>query len=71
MALLSLTIQGFQSYRDPQTIEFDSHLTLVAGRNDVGKTALLRVLRIFTQSQEGPHEDFELTHQWSALPTNS
>jgi predicted ATPase len=32
-----------------QTVEFDPVLTLIAGRNDVGKSALLRAMRVIAE----------------------
>src|SRR5262245_52556075 len=69
MPLSTVEIRGYQSYRESQAIELDPQLTLIAGRNDVGKSALLRVLRLFTEPQVGPHEDFALVHRWSGLTT--
>jgi predicted ATPase len=64
VSLVAATVQGFQSYRDPQTVEFDERLTLIVGLNDVGKSALLRVLRLWVAVQEGGHEDFALRLTW-------
>jgi predicted ATPase len=65
VALISFTVGGFQSYREPQTVTIDPDLTLVAGRNNVGKSALLRALRVFVEPQEGWREDFDVSYTWS------
>lgn len=67
VALASFSVQDFQSYRDTQTLTIDPRLTLIAGRNNVGKSALLRALRIFIEGQEGAGEAFEVTFRWHVL----
>ncbi len=60
--LVSVTLSGFQSYWRPETVEFDSGLTLLAGKNDVGKSALLRALSVFAGAPiEGGRQDFQIT----------
>lgn len=39
-----IALRGFESYRDEQRISLEDHVTLLAGRNNVGKSALLRAL---------------------------
>src|SRR5690349_6514009 len=55
--LEAFEVQGFQSYWECQRVELDKHLTLLAGRNDVGKSALLRAMRVFVEPQEGDRPD--------------
>lgn len=55
--LEAFEVQGFQSYWERQRVEFDEGVTLLAGRNDVGKSALLRAMRVFVQPQEGERPD--------------
>ncbi len=63
--LVSVTLSGFQSYWRPETVEFDSGLTLLAGKNDVGKSALLRALSVFAGAPiEGGRQDFQITLSW-------
>lgn len=62
--LESITLKGFQSYRDEVTVPFDPRLTLLAGRNNVGKSALLRALRLPLDRSSGCHDDFALTYRW-------
>lgn len=64
MHLVAFGISGFQSYRYPQTLEFHPNLTFLAGRNDVGKSATLRALRLFVEPQEGVRRDFVLSYTW-------
>jgi hypothetical protein len=62
--LSEISIQGFQSYRDQQVIRVEPHVTLLAGRNNVGKSALLRALQFSRARQDGTHEDFALKYKW-------
>lgn len=64
MRLRSFSVSNFQSYVETQTVELDSHLTLVAGRNNVGKSALLRAMRVLADVQEGAGEGFEVSYEW-------
>ncbi len=57
--------KGSWSYAEEQTVEIDQHLTLLAGRNNVGKSALLRALQIPVERQEGVGTDFGITYTWS------
>jgi predicted ATP-dependent endonuclease of OLD family len=59
-----IELQGFQSYREPQVLDLDPHLTFLAGLNDVGKSALLRAFRMMVEPQQGFGEDFALTLSW-------
>lgn len=58
-----LVVSGFQSFVEPCEIIFAPDLTLIAGRNDVGKSALLRVLRMKTEAQIG-FSDVGLVVTW-------
>jgi predicted ATPase len=61
--LEAFEVQGFQSYWERQRVEFDERITLVAGRNDVGKSALLRAMRVFVEPQEGERPDARFVFQ--------
>jgi predicted ATPase len=65
MRLQRIALQGFQSYGEEQTVDIDQHLTLLAGRNNVGKSALLRALQIPVERQEGVATAFSITYTWS------
>jgi hypothetical protein len=65
MRLRRIALKGFQSYSEEQTVDIDQHLTLLAGRNNVGKSALLRALQIPVERQEGVASDFSITYTWS------
>jgi predicted ATPase len=56
-------LSGFQSYREPARVELDDHITFLAGRNDVGKSALLRALRLFVERQSGATSDARFTFE--------
>ncbi|HYV16864.1 MAG TPA: AAA family ATPase [Conexibacter sp.] len=68
MRLQEIRLANFQSYREEQRVRVDSQLTLLAGRNNVGKSALLRALQVGLPTpthQEGASEGFRLTCTWS------
>lgn len=58
---MEVAVADFQSYREEQRIPLERHLTLLAGRNNVGKSALLRALSAFIEPQEGAGPGFALT----------
>ena len=64
--LLSVGVQGFQSYREEQVVALDERVTFLAGRNNVGKSAFLRAMRVFVEAQEGATDDFKITFRWEA-----
>lgn len=67
--LAAVALTGYQSYRKPVKVAFEDDLTVVAGRNDVGKSALLRAMRVFSDQLEGVRPDFEITFHWR-FPTS-
>jgi AAA domain, putative AbiEii toxin, Type IV TA system/AAA ATPase domain len=64
MRLQQIRLRGFQSYRQEQQIAVDRHLTILAGRNNVGKSAFLRALRLWVEPREGAAANFELSYLW-------
>ncbi len=46
MKLISLTLRNFRCYRDEATINIDNFTTLI-GRNDIGKSSVLKHWRFF------------------------
>lgn len=71
MKLDEIRLQGVQSYHDEQVIRLEPGMTLLAGRNNVGKSALLRALRLFSEPQPGLREDFKLALSWTSTSTAS
>src|ERR1700730_13944769 len=65
MRLIRIRLAGFRSFRDPQEITFDPHLTILAGRNNVGKTASLLGLRLPMEIRPGVRKDFQLECTWA------
>lgn len=72
MYLSNFRIQGFQSYRAAQDLRLERNLTTLAGRNNVGKSALLRGLFLATQayhqnqgSIRGVGRDFQMEYTWA------
>lgn len=52
MKLKSITIQNFRSYRNPTKIVFDD-LTVLIGKNDIGKSTVLEALDVFFNDGKG------------------
>ena len=46
MKLRQVTIQNFRCYQNPTTLNLDD-MTVLVGRNDAGKSALLDSLNVF------------------------
>jgi hypothetical protein len=65
--LEAIEIEGFQSFDRLTRVAFDPTMTLLAGRNNVGKSALLRVLRLFREEHAGRRSGFSLTVLWRFL----
>ncbi len=64
--LLSATLNGFRSIRTPQELVLDPDLTVLAGRNNVGKTAFLHALTLPTLNRPGRDDTaFQLIMKWS------
>jgi len=53
MRLVRFNLNDFQSYQTLQEVRFEADVTLLAGRNNVGKTALLRALQLVTNPEPG------------------
>ena len=64
MSLRTFEIQGFQSYINPQKIELETHLTVLAGRNNVGKSALLRALYLPVRGSPGETSQKQMKYEW-------
>jgi hypothetical protein len=69
MQYQAIALRGFQSYDEEQVITISPDVTLLAGRNNVGKSALLRALQVFSQPQHGAHADFRIALTWE-LPVD-
>jgi AAA15 family ATPase/GTPase len=50
MKIRSVTIENFRGYKNSKTVIFDD-LTLIVGKNDVGKSTVLEALNIFLANQ--------------------
>lgn len=59
-----LRMEGFQSYRESRQLDLENDLTLLAGRNDVGKSAILRALRLHVQAERGASESCRVAYGW-------
>src|SRR5574344_791202 len=52
MKLKSLSIENFRGYKDRTTIDFND-LTVLVGKNDIGKSTVLEALDIFFNDGKG------------------
>lgn len=64
MRLVEVSLAGFQSYAVAQRLELEPDITLLVGRNNVGKSAMLRALASFGEPQQGARSDFALELTW-------
>src|ERR1700688_2772156 len=68
MRLANLRVRGFQSYVTEQNVKLDHELTVLAGQNNVGKTALLRSIRQIADPKPGAAADFMVEYEWEMSP---
>ncbi|HAH35816.1 MAG TPA: hypothetical protein DCL81_04555, partial [Algoriphagus sp.] len=59
MKIVSLTIENFRSYRNPTTITFND-LTVLIGKNDIGKSSILEALDIFFDNRKMESDDVNI-----------
>ena len=59
MKIVSLTIENFRSYRNPVTIPFND-LTVLIGKNDIGKSSILEALDIFFENRKIDSDDVNI-----------
>lgn len=59
MKIVSLTLENFRSYKNPTTITFND-LTLLIGKNDVGKSTILEALDIFFDNRKLDADDVNI-----------
>jgi len=64
MRLVNVRIRGFQSYTSEQTVRLLPDLTVLAGQNNVGKTALLRSVRQVVDPKPGAAANFMVEYEW-------
>lgn len=65
--LLSYALAGFESYESEQRVTIHPEITFLAGRNNVGKSAMLRALYAFAKQDPDvrARESFRVTYRWS------
>ena len=77
MRLARLTVKNFRCYKDEFSIDFDN-LTVLVGKNDVGKSTILEVLAVFFDeavldsddgSTAGDKKDVHITCEFDNLPS--
>lgn len=59
MKIVSLTLENFRSYRAPVTITFND-LTVLIGKNDIGKSSVLEALDIFFDNRSIDKNDINI-----------
>lgn len=78
MRLARLTIKNFRCYKDEFSIDFDN-LTVLVGKNDVGKSTILEALAVFFDeavldsgdgSTSGDKKDIHIACEFDCLPAN-
>mgnify|MGYP000065394173 CR=1 FL=1 len=52
MKIKSVKIKNFRGYRDEMRVDFDD-LTVLIGKNDIGKSTILEALDIFFNETSG------------------
>lgn len=60
MKIKSITINNFRCYTSPKTIIFDE-LTLIIGKNDIGKSTILEAADIFFGNRKPDKDDLPIT----------
>lgn len=65
MKLERFEIEGYQSYGERTALEFDPRVTFIAGRNNVGKSALLRGLRAVVY-RPSDSDEIDVSFHWRA-----
>jgi hypothetical protein len=65
--LLSYAVAGFESYESEQRVTIHPEITFLAGRNNVGKSAMLRALHAFAKQDPDvrARAGFRVTYRWS------
>ena len=71
MKIRSLTIENLRSYKEPLTVTFDD-LTVLIGKNDVGKSTLLEALDVFFENRNLDKNDVNIhASKFSSLPISN
>lgn len=62
--LTSLSLANFRSIGEAQELRIERDLTILAGRNNVGKTAFLHAMTLPTDQKPGVHAGFRMLLKW-------
>src|SRR5437016_5795606 len=62
MKLIKFQIRKYRNIQDSREVELTGNLTCVVGKNQSGKTALLRALHKF--HPHDPNEKYNITRDW-------
>ena len=57
MILKELKIKGFRSFCEEEVLKIEPDVTVLTGANDVGKTAVLHLVRMLYRSEKGEESD--------------
>lgn len=57
MILKKLTVQGYGPFYQSATLELDPQVTILTGKNDVGKSALLRLIHMICNGTKAGEDD--------------
>lgn len=74
MIFQKIQVSGLGPFATPATLELEADLTVLTGRNDVGKSFILRLMQLLCTRQPISEEDANLlqmqagTHVWSDNP---
>lgn len=66
MLLKSLEISGYSSFYESATLIIDDRVTILTGQNDVGKTAILRLLNLLYRGEQGQEFDANYDRMYHA-----
>ncbi len=64
MILKKLVIHGYGPFSTPTSIDIDENVTVFTGQNDVGKSSILRLIRLICGDLEPNEDDQNLDHKY-------
>ena len=67
MKIVSFTLENFRGYKKPTTIGFND-LTVLIGKNDIGKSTILEALDIFFENRKLDSDDVNIEAKKSKEP---
>ena len=64
MILKKLVIHGYGPFSTPTSIDIGENVTVFTGQNDVGKSSILRLIRLICGALEPNEDDQNLDHKY-------